>query len=327
MTVLRSGLFRAVQQAGEAGLRHDELPLRVFDALQLPLELYASNPNVQYAQRDETERALREVLGYYLYQDLRRGWRLTSPNLEQSGLLEIDYLSLQEFCADNDVWSPFRPALVDAPPEVRETACRVLLDFMRRELAIRVSYLDSTEQDRMRQLSTQYLVAPWAIHEQDALEASNFVLPRGRARDGQDRGFVYVSSRGGFGMWLRQNLKAYAPDGRLTLEDSDYLIKDLLRALIIPGIVHAAPEPKEEVPGYQVNASAMIWQPAPGRRHSTTRFACPTGRRVGSARTRSSWTTTKRAQATSKIFEHENTRLRSRMTFESNVRNNSERLS
>ena len=41
----------------------------------------------------DTERSLRNVLGYRLYYDLRRGWRITSPNLEQCGLLEIGYIS------------------------------------------------------------------------------------------------------------------------------------------------------------------------------------------------------------------------------------------
>ena len=44
-----------------------------------PIEIYAADPTVEYVQREETERALREALGYLLYQDLRRGWRITAP--------------------------------------------------------------------------------------------------------------------------------------------------------------------------------------------------------------------------------------------------------
>ena len=94
----------------------------------------------------EVRRSLREVLGYYLYQDLRRGWRITSPNLEQCGLLEIDYLSLTRFCADQVKWHERHIALASAQPEDRERVCRVVLGFLRRELAVRVSYLDSVEQ-------------------------------------------------------------------------------------------------------------------------------------------------------------------------------------
>jgi hypothetical protein len=59
---------------------------------------------VRFQARQDTERALREVLGYRLYRDLRRGWRVTSPNLEQCGLLDIEYLSLDEVCQADDLW-------------------------------------------------------------------------------------------------------------------------------------------------------------------------------------------------------------------------------
>ncbi len=176
--LLRSALYRAVAAAGTSGIRHDELTKRVFDALALPIELYAQNPVVEYVQRDETDRALRQAIGYYLYRDLRRGWRVTSPNLEQCGLLDIDYVSLDRFCADEPRWRRFHPALGTATPGEREHVCRVLLDFMRRELAVRVDFLDPVVQEGLRQLSAQYLVAPWSLDEQERLERSRIVFPQ-----------------------------------------------------------------------------------------------------------------------------------------------------
>ncbi len=85
-----------------------------------------------------TQRALRNVLGYRLYRDLKRGWRVTSPNLEQCGLLEIQYESLDEVCTAADVWQDCHPALVSASPDVRQRIAKVLLDFLRRELVIKV---------------------------------------------------------------------------------------------------------------------------------------------------------------------------------------------
>src|ERR671939_269060 len=102
--VLRSALYRAVAQAGAEGIHHEELTQKVFNALSLPLQLYASDPNVKYQALAETQRAFRNVLGYRLYRDLKRGWRITSPNLEQTGLLEIEYESLYDVCADPEPW-------------------------------------------------------------------------------------------------------------------------------------------------------------------------------------------------------------------------------
>ena len=58
IALLRSALYRAVQQAGETGITHDVLPQRVFQALGLEFSLYAIDPEVRFAQKAETERAL-----------------------------------------------------------------------------------------------------------------------------------------------------------------------------------------------------------------------------------------------------------------------------
>lgn len=121
---LRSGLLAAVQTSGEAGISHEELTQRVFDALALPFEEYAADPTVRFQKRMDTERSVRDVLGYRLYYDLRRGWRITSPNLKQCGLLEIDYVSLSEVCAAEDVWEKSDPALRRATSEDRSLFCR-----------------------------------------------------------------------------------------------------------------------------------------------------------------------------------------------------------
>ena len=185
------------------GISHEVLPLRVFETLKLPVEFYAVDPTVKFQQRAETDRSLREVLAYRIYQDLRRGWRVTSPNLEQCGLLKIEYASLQELCAAQEEWVDKHPALADAAPAVRAEIAKTLLDFLRRELAIKVNYLDPVYQEGLRQLSSQRLIEPWAIDENEQLLHSYVAYPRG-AKPGDSRECVYVSGRGGFGLYLRR---------------------------------------------------------------------------------------------------------------------------
>jgi len=270
IAVLRSALRRAVEAAGDEGLRHDKLTLRVFQALDLPLGLYAENPGVEYAAREETDRALREVLGYYIYRDLRRGWRVTSPNLEQCGLLEIDYQSLVEFCRDDGKWVGRHPALATAAPGNREKVSRTLLDHLRRELAIRVSYLDPVEQESIKQLSRQRLVAPWTMDDTEKPEASSLALPVGRGKERAETGrFLYISPRGGFGQFLGRSGTFPAFDGNLKLEDKTRVIKDLLAVLHDPaGLLHRIEDPKkgESVHGYQLSAAGMVWRAGTGQR-------------------------------------------------------------
>ena len=165
--LLRSALYKAVVKSGPAGITHDELPERVFQALDLPLDLYAKDPAVRFQALKDTQSAFRTVLGYRLYRDLKRGWRITLPNLEQCGLLEIRYQSLEELCPSQADWRNCHLALVNASAEARQRISKVLLDHMRRELAIQVDYLDSPYQERVRQQSSQHLREPWAIDESE----------------------------------------------------------------------------------------------------------------------------------------------------------------
>ncbi len=267
VTLLRSALRRAAETAGSEGLRHEKLPLRVFEALDLPLRLYAVDPDVKFAAREETERALRQVLGYYLYRDLRRGWRVTSPNLEQCGLLEIDYLSLRDFCRDESEWLGKHQVLTSATPRNREKVCGVLLDFMRRELAIRVDFLDPAEQESIQQQSSQRLVAPWSIDDRERMERNRVVFPRAK---GSSRGgpFVFLSPRGGFGFYLRRPGTWATPRSVLPFDEVGQVIVELMELLTVPGILHRAMEPRKagEVSGYQLNAAALIWRAGDGTR-------------------------------------------------------------
>lgn len=267
--VLRSALYKAVQSAGKEGIRHEDLVQKVFDALDLPLTLYAADPDVKFHALEETKRALREVLGYRLYRDLKRGWRITLPNLEQCGLLEIKYLSLDELCKDEECWAGAHPALVTASPRVREEIAKTLLDFMRRELAIKVDYLDPTYQERIRQLSSQKLERPWGIdeNEETKMETARVLFPRSRSKDDYG-GHVYLSPRGGFGLYLRRTLAPRGSGVNLTLSDRERIAKDLLVVLKKAGLVQEViPSSGDgDVPGYQAPASAFLWVAADGTR-------------------------------------------------------------
>jgi very-short-patch-repair endonuclease len=267
--LIRSALFRAAAVAGAQGLAHDELALKAFDALGLPIELYSVDPTVRFGARQEVDRALRDVLGYRLYRDLERGWRITAPNLEQSGLLKIEYASLDELCEAEDVWEPRQSVLANASPADRQKIATVLLDLMRRELAVRVDYLSGTWQEALKQRSSQYLVDPWAIDEEEELVHASVLFPKPRRRAAREyRGNVYVSARGGLGQYLRRPNTFTPPVGKLTLDDTETIIRDLLEALRVAGLVVQVEEQSDDdgVPGYQLAASAMRWHAGDGTR-------------------------------------------------------------
>lgn len=266
--LLRAALYKAILTEGEKGVRYDEIIQKVFDALDLPLDLYATDPTVRFQALEETKKALRAVFGYRLYRDLKRGWRITAPNLEQCGLLEIKYLSLEDLCAENDVWRSKHPALASATPGTRYSVAKTLLDYMRRELCIRVEHLDPTRQEQIQQQSSQRLIAPWAIDDNEKMEHAAILYPRS-VRRGQDYGGdVYLSPRGGFGQYVRRSSTFPDYEHPINTEETQTIFESLLDALREAGLVEVVVEAanEDEVNGYQVPASALVWLAGKGEK-------------------------------------------------------------
>ena len=258
--LLRSGLYHAAQKAGAGGIHHEELTQKVFEALSLPKEIYARKPDARYQEETNLKRALREMIGYRLYRDLKRGWRVTSPNLEQCGLVEIRYPVLDELCQAQDDWQNLHPALVGASPETRQRICKVLLDFMRRELAIHVDYLKPDYQEQIKQLASQHLISPWAIDDKEKLEHAATLFPR-PSKSGDYGGSVFLSPRGGFGRFLKRGGVFPNHNAVRTTQDIKAIIQNLLDVLKVGGLVEVVDEGdgEDQVNGYQLSASAMVW--------------------------------------------------------------------
>jgi superfamily II DNA/RNA helicase len=268
--LVRAALYQAVVEAhadGREGLRHDELTQRVDAALALSPIFWATNPDARYAAATEMRRAFRNVLGYRLYRDLRRGWRITSPNLEQCGLLEIRYPDLEDVCADAELWQSRHAALAGASPNIRVDVTRVLLDVMRRSLAIKVDYLDPDFQDRLKQQSGQHLIAPWSIDEGEQMERTRHVLPRSRSGN-ESREDEFLSSRTGFGQYVGRRLRN-ALGRPLKLTDKSAVIQDILDVLVEAGMVEKTARERRGRPegnAYRLLASTLLWTAADGTR-------------------------------------------------------------
>ena len=211
VTQLRGALYRALTTS-EDGLTHEIVARRVTEELGLAMEDFAQKPDAKYSQKDQAFRALREVTGYRLYLDLERGWRVTMPNLEQTGLLTIRYLDLPEIAADEEAWEGSHRVLRDDEPKHREEVAAALLDELRRNLAIDVEYLTEEGFDLVASLSRQHLKEPWSLPERERPPLAGIAFP-GPGRPGRSRSNIYISGRGQFGRYLMKEYKARAHQG------------------------------------------------------------------------------------------------------------------
>ena len=273
IALVRGSLYAAAAKAGADGLEYRDLPQRMFEAFEAglprdadgnPVKLYAAQPDAQYNAKKSTERALRDVLTYRLFLDMKRGWRLSMPNLEQCGLLTVEYESLSEICATAADWQGTHSCLVAASGAARFEVCRTLLNYLRRELAIQADCLTEQWQEATKRESSQWLVEGWKIDPDEQLVASRHAQPRAKGDDTRSSN-VFLTARGTLGRYLRRpgNIAAGVP-----LDEVQGIIRDICRVLTRTNLVQTG---KADDPAYQLNAATLRWVPADG----TQAFRCP----------------------------------------------------
>ena len=261
--LLRGALLAAIRGESSGLLTDDVLTQSVLARLNLEAADYAANPEAKGFKAQNTRRALRDVLGYRLYVDLQRGWRITNPNLEQLELLEIEYRYLRDCCEDEDEWRGRHPVLGAASPEVRFEIVRELLNRMRRALCIKTIYLDPNYHEQMRNRSYNELKEPWGLSEAERLFSHASMVPRpsGRGR-GLDHRILHISHRSAFGrkmksraFWGQANAHYPAP-----FDEDAYnrVMDDILAVLTKYGYVEPA-ELEEGLTGYRIDSSVLDW--------------------------------------------------------------------
>ncbi|MDA8329644.1 MAG: DEAD/DEAH box helicase [Candidatus Dormibacteraeota bacterium] len=250
---LRAALCKALQDK-PGGLSHERVAQEVAAALGLRLGDYAENPGARFSQLEMVERALRGVVEYRLYADLKRGWRVTMPNMEQVGLLVVRYVDLPEIAAEEAVWRGAHPALAGASPEVREDICRILADEFRRVLAVDVDCLTEVGFERLQRESRQHLREPWLISDGDRPEVAGTVFARG-GMPGSARSDLNLSGRGAFGRYVRRTLM----DPGASTDAAQQVIADALRVLSSVGTLREVATDRAGRPGYRLKASSVRW--------------------------------------------------------------------
>jgi len=260
VSLIRAAILEAVRTAGAAGLRHDALPeaLTVAFTSLVTREEYDRTPDSIY--EDDSRAALRDLLTHRAWHDLRRGWRLSFPNLEQVGLLHLGHHRLNEIAGDASRWASAPEPLRSATPEVRARVLGIALDTMRRSLAIATPALEDAFLNQLRNRSGQSLRDPWAVSpDEDLPRAAIFLVSSGPRPAQRSRASSVVSGgpRSLFGRYLRRARTWDDPGGSIdTIRTADYepLARALFDGMVSAGLVRGTWEA-----GYQVDPRAIVW--------------------------------------------------------------------
>lgn len=192
------------------------------------------------------------------------------PNLEQTGLLEIDYEDLDWVAAKQDRWEGTHERLRDADPALRAEIMRTLLNEMRRSLAIDVSYFRDDAFESLQRATEERLVDPWVLSTADKPSVGT-AYPH-PSRPGMDRSSLFLSARGKYGKYLRRADRTFRD---LDQDDLQLIIMELLKVLTKAGLVkevEATPQragryrrsSSAVATGYRVAAQSLVWRAGKG---------------------------------------------------------------
>lgn len=257
VALLRAGIVEAIRRNG--ALTFDMLGPAVFDALELRPSDFLRDPVESGPGYEQGRRAMTDLLEYRTLEDLSRGWRVTQPNLEQTGLLRIEYLGLSELASDDARWAGL-PAIANASPDRRMAVLRAVLDHLRMQLVIDAEELTDTATRRLARNASQWLRDPWRLDERDSLRTQGIALmpdvqpTRG---EGRMRGVLRLSSRSAIARYLRSPF-TWDVDDRLSPEESEHLVRGIVAGL--RGHILAPTNGGHgDARGIRVLAGAMRW--------------------------------------------------------------------
>jgi DEAD/DEAH box helicase/Helicase conserved C-terminal domain len=247
---LRASLYAALEKYPT--LSHEHLAAAVVEQMALEQSDYAASPAEFGNGKKVNQSVFEQLIEYRLYEDLRRGWRIVQPNLEQSGLLKIDYVDLMEICGHEPIFAKHHhPILSQATPEQRYQAILPLLEMLRKELAIDAKLLQPSGTEELKRKVNQALKEPWSIGDNEELhEAARATFKSGDSRTASVK-LTATSKIGKFlrspaaWPWLTENLK---------VDSYDSLIQTLVAALRDSGYLSQQGE------DIQLRADVLIWQ-------------------------------------------------------------------
>lgn len=253
--VLRSAIYRALTKNHK--LDYLQISDKVFDELYFDKNEYLKNADVDEGthQHKENIRAIKNALEYKIYYDLKRGWRVILPNLEQCALLKIGYKELKEEC-EKEKWNnnalTGRLSITE-----RYDFFYQLLDYFRKMNASNFPILQLKEIENNKRFFKQTLKNSWLFTEGDGFFNPYFLRINLPQRKKANVYHASIGSRSAVGRFIRN----IASEKALQIDRGNYeeIIKEIIEQLARSGFLVKNDQLLDE-PLYQLNGTYILWQ-------------------------------------------------------------------
>jgi superfamily II DNA/RNA helicase len=253
---LRAALVKALRSTQGHTLAFDALGEAIFAALDPKPEHFMKEPVDTGPGFANARNVMMQVLHYLAVEDLARAWRVAQPNLEQTGLLKIEYAGLDELVANEALWS--HPIIRRVTQSERKVVLAAILDHMRSVLVLDDRALTDDETRRLVQRANAVLREPWSFDEQERLRRGGIaVLPQVTPTD-RDRDVpLRLGARSAIARYLRSR-RTWGIDENLSAEEVEKLITTIVAAL--RGHILRIAERNGQPFGVQIMVSALRWR-------------------------------------------------------------------
>ena len=264
--LIRAALYRALKENNTIDVDH--LGDEVFKALNLPQNLYAIQPTEQRLGKEENEKALKNYLTLRLLQDLKRGWRYTLPNLEQCGLLNIEYKYLKEECDIQVNWVDI-PYLCNLSAQDRYSIVYNTLEYIRTSRAINHRYffdgkniLEENVKERIKE--------EWGFAQDEYIPSSLMARYHGVGKVRNEANFS-IGKQSQWGKYIKFKLQINPEEATID-EFADALFKQLCDMQYLKPVQLLGEKGSTE--GYLLNATSIIWALGDGQqvKHDVVRI-------------------------------------------------------
>ncbi len=270
--LIRSAMVKAVSAAGE--LNHASIGQALFAAVGLPEAQYMSRPRTDADGTPIMPRfgmgkfqaAFRYFLEYVAVDDLSYNWKYVLPNLEQCGLLSIDYADIEDNADNEQAWKGVALAEQLSVAD-RVMLIRATLDLFRRNYAIHsVDLFEAGRAEARRKEIEEKLSPAWRIPEKDPIWQPRYVtLASMRTRDaGQTTSCGFRSEFGRFVRRFMNERGRPIHSGKeydelilpfiQTLADADWLAEYEIHEWFSNDVRR----------GWRLKIDAVIWKPGNG---------------------------------------------------------------
>jgi hypothetical protein len=233
-SLLRAALNRAL--TAKSSLTHADLVRCVVEQMNLAQTVYAKQPaEFDGPGKRRNERAFQKLVEYRLYEDLRKGWRFVQPNLEQCGLLAIEYDSIEEVCASNSLWEKYpHHILLKATAQERCDVVKAFLDQLRKDLVLDAQLLQPENVEQLPREVNQAIADPWSFDVYEKLHEARWATYQ---QTDQGKAQVKLTARSKIGRFLRSDRAWPWLNQPISEADYDALVRAFVAALADAGFL------------------------------------------------------------------------------------------